>query len=104
MNTGAGPRGRRDYDPCFGARPERPRQMADQTMQRLRVGARFRRTHPMGGLIVRDDDHAVIGVVARIRAVRSAGHCQQHDKCRCNVRASLAESMEHRNITVPIAL
>jgi hypothetical protein len=91
MNTGAGPRGRRGYDPCFGARPERPRQMADQTMQRVRFGAGFRRTHPMGGLIVRDDDDAVIGVVARIRTVRSPSHCQQHDKCRRNVSAPLAE-------------
>jgi hypothetical protein len=50
----------------------------------------------MGGLIVQDEDNAVIRVVARVRAVWTPGHGEQHDKCRCHVRASLAKLMKHR--------
>ena len=58
----------------------------------------------MSGFIVRDEDNAVIGVVAGVHAVWSPNERQQHNKCRRNVRASLAESMEHRNTTVPVRL
>ena len=58
----------------------------------------------MSGLIVRDEDNAVVSVVAGIRAVWSPDHRQQHDERRGDVRASLAESMEHLSTTVPIAL
>ena len=102
MNTGAGGRWHGD-DPRVGARTERSRQMADQAMQRRRVRAGRGRAHPVGGLVVRDEHDAVVGVVAGIRAVWSLDHCQQHDECRCNLRASLAESMEHRKTTVTIA-
>ena len=50
----------------------------------------------MGGLIVRDQDDAMVRVVTGIRAVWSSDQRQQHDQGRGNVRASLAESMEHR--------
>ena len=53
---------------------------------------------------MRDDDHTVIGIVARVHAMWRSNKRQQHDKCRGDVRASLAESMEHRNTTVPVRL
>ena len=58
----------------------------------------------MGGLIVRDQDDAMVRVVTGIRAVWSSDQRQQHDQGRGNVRASLAESMEHRTTTVTTGL
>jgi hypothetical protein len=58
----------------------------------------------MCGLVVRDEDNPVVGIVAGVYAVRNPNESQQHDQDGRNVRASLSESLEHRLTTVPIAL
>jgi hypothetical protein len=58
----------------------------------------------MSGFVVRDESHAVIGVMAGIYAVWNPDQREERGQCGRDVRASLAESMEHRITTVPIAL
>jgi hypothetical protein len=51
----------------------------------------------MGGLVMGYQCNAMTGVVVGVRAMRRSDHCEQHDKCCRNARATFVDSTEHRN-------
>ena len=97
------PDGGRREDATFGARPERPRKVADHAMGIGRLGVWYRRAQLVVGLVVRDKtggDDRPVGVMARVGAVRRPHRGKKHRKQRGKTRAALAQSAQHRRTTV----